>query len=107
MAKINYDADVDALYVRKVGEPISFSFSIMQNFVLDVDAKRRIVGLEVLNASKVLNIPKKELEDIKSGNVSTVMSKEIYGARFSLITSKAKIESQIALPASAAFHGRR
>ena len=107
MAKVSYDPDVDALYVRKVGEPISFSFSVMQNFVLDVDARRRIVGLEVLNASKVLNISKKELEEIKGGNVSTVISKEIYGARFSLITSKAKIESQIALPASAAFHGRR
>lgn len=107
MAKAKYDEDVDALLVRKEGEPIAFSINILENFILDVDSSRKIVGLEILNASKVLNIPKSELKELKGGSISTLIMKEFYGAKYSLLFPKERVESQIAVPVGAAMHVAR
>ena len=100
MAKVSYDPDVDALYLRKQGEPIKFSISVLENFILDSNSGNKIVGLEILNASKVLNISKAELKEIKGGNVSTLSMKEFFGVKYSLIFPKERIESQVAVPIS-------
>ncbi len=102
MAKVSYDPEVDALYVRKVGEPIKFSINVLENFILDASSENKIVGLEILNASKILKISKSELKEIKGGNVSTLSLREFFGVKYSLVFPRERVESQIAVPASAA-----
>ena len=106
IAKVSYDSDVDALYLRKQGEPIKFSMHVLENFILDSSSGNKIVGLEILNASKVLNISKSELKEIKGGSVSTLSLREFFGVKYSLVFQKERIESQIAVPVSTAHRLR-
>ena len=48
---IEYDPDVDALYVRLTGKKIVESEQVQPGIVLDFDDSGEVVGVEVLNAS--------------------------------------------------------
>ena len=50
--KIEYDPEVDALYVRLTESKIIESEQVQPGIVLDFDEAGKVVGLEVLNASK-------------------------------------------------------
>jgi uncharacterized protein YuzE len=50
--KIEYDPEVDALYVRLTESKIIESEQVQPGIVLDFDAAGKVVGVEVLNASK-------------------------------------------------------
>ena len=50
--KIEYDPGVDALYVRLTESKIIESEQVQPGIVLDFDEAGKVVGLEVLNASK-------------------------------------------------------
>ena len=50
--KIEYDPEVDALYVRLTDGKIIESEQVQPGIVLDFDASGQVVALEVLNASK-------------------------------------------------------
>ena len=52
--KTHYDPDADALYVRFADAAVIDSEEVAPGLVLDFDADRRIVGLEVLNARRHL-----------------------------------------------------
>jgi uncharacterized protein YuzE len=52
--KTHYDPEADALYVRFAEKPIVESEEVADGVVLDFDAEGRIVGIEVLDASKHL-----------------------------------------------------
>lgn len=101
MVKVSYDPEVDALYIYKEKERAAFSIEVLKDFVMDVDSSRKVIALEILNASKVLNIPKSELKNVQKGNVSTLVLKEFYGVKYSLVLKKARIESQVAVPIGA------
>lgn len=49
---IEYDPTVDALYVRLTDRKIIESEEVQPGIVLDFDETGRVVGVEVLNASK-------------------------------------------------------
>lgn len=49
---IEYDPEVDALYVRLANNKIIESEQIQPGIILDFDEAGHVVGLEVLNASK-------------------------------------------------------
>lgn len=50
--KIEYDPEVDALYVRLATEKIIESEAVHPGIILDFDATGKVVGIEVLDASK-------------------------------------------------------
>lgn len=50
--KTRYDPDVDALTIRLTDTPIDSSQEVAPNVVLDFDAEGRVVGLEILHASR-------------------------------------------------------
>ena len=50
--KTRYDPDVDALYIRLADTQIDTSREVAPNVVLDFDAQGRVVGLEILQASR-------------------------------------------------------
>ena len=50
--KTTYDAEADALYVRFSDARVIESEEVADGVVLDFDAERRIVAIELLDASK-------------------------------------------------------
>ena len=50
--KTRYDPEIDALTIRLADVPIQESQEVAPNIILDFDAEGRVVGLEILNASK-------------------------------------------------------
>jgi len=65
--KFEYDKAVDAAYIYlkypiKEGEAKK-TIALNDNIILDFDKDRKLIGIEILNASKVMN--KKALAEIK------------------------------------------
>ena len=52
--KLRIDRDADALYLRLADTKIIESEQVGPGVIVDFDAKNRVVGVEVLNASKRL-----------------------------------------------------
>ncbi|MHA1344276.1 MAG: DUF2283 domain-containing protein [Promethearchaeota archaeon] len=57
--RLEYDKDVDAAYIYleddiKGGEAVK-TIELNDNIILDFDAKGKLIGMEILNASKILN----------------------------------------------------
>ena len=53
--KITYDEDVDAMYVQLIdGEHECRTVSLNDDVSLDLDARERLVGIEILDAKRVL-----------------------------------------------------
>ena len=57
--KFEYDKEVDAAYVYlehpiKDGE-VKKTIELNENIILDFDKKGKLLGMEILNASKVMN----------------------------------------------------
>ncbi len=50
--KLRIDRDADALYLRLADTKIIESEQVGPGVIVDFDAKNRVVGVEVLNASK-------------------------------------------------------
>ncbi len=49
--KIEYDAEIDALYIHlRRAKPVD-NFDVEDGVTVDVDAKRQVVGVEILDAS--------------------------------------------------------
>ena len=53
--KFNYDKETDALYINFIDEPGVDSFEMAPDYIVDVDATGRVLGLEVLNVKKKFN----------------------------------------------------
>lgn len=47
-----YDPDSDALYIRLAEIPVLESQEVAPNIILDFDAEGRVVGIEILHASR-------------------------------------------------------
>jgi uncharacterized protein YuzE len=57
--KINYDKKTDALYVRLSEETYKVSKKVTDNVLVDYSDSGKVVGIEILEASKnVSSIPK-------------------------------------------------
>lgn len=57
--KVKYDREADVLYIQLSDAPIIDSDEKRKGIVLDYDDEGRIVGIEILNASKNLPQPTK------------------------------------------------
>ena len=57
--KIEYDKEVDAAYIYLAGDikgdGAKKTIELNDNIILDFDAEGKLIGVEILNASKVLN----------------------------------------------------
>ena len=54
--KVHYDAEVDAIYIRLGNQKPDGVVEIFEGVNLDTTSDNKIVGIEILNASKKLNI---------------------------------------------------
>ena len=65
--KAKYDKEADAMYIElKQAKPktVGRTITLSDNLLVDLDKDKKIIGIEILNASK--NLLKKELETINA-----------------------------------------
>jgi uncharacterized protein YuzE len=56
--KVKYDQEVDVLTIRFSDKPVEESDQDKPGVILDYDRDGRMVGIEILNASKQIENPK-------------------------------------------------
>ncbi|RLF46732.1 MAG: hypothetical protein DRN20_06855 [Thermoplasmata archaeon] len=100
MIKTDYDPEFDTLYIFKKGERVKFSIELFGSFVMDISFDNKVVGLEILNASKVLNVSKKELRSVKAAKLATLIKGNLFGAIYGIKSEKIEIESRIVVPST-------
>jgi len=61
--RIRYDAKVDALYIRLDDSKVVESDEVKPGIVLDFNAKKQVVGIEVLDLKR--RVPKADLQQLK------------------------------------------
>jgi len=54
--KIEYDREADALYVQFKEAYVADNIDVEKGISIDLDEKRQIVGIEILDASKILRL---------------------------------------------------
>jgi len=54
--KLNYYKDTDSLYIDLSSQPSAESREISEGVILDFDAKGNIVGIDIDNASRKINL---------------------------------------------------
>ncbi|MCC7201619.1 MAG: DUF2283 domain-containing protein [Nitrospirae bacterium] len=54
--KVHYDADVDAVYIKLGNQKPDGVIEIAEGVNLDTTSENKIVGIEILNASRKMNI---------------------------------------------------
>lgn len=65
--KISYYPDTDSLYIDLSEQPSTESSEISEGVVLDYDAQGRLVGLDIDNASKKVELKKLTLSKLPAG----------------------------------------
>lgn len=65
--KLEYDASVDAAYVKLSDREVSESEEVRPGVVFDYDAQDRVIGIEILHVRK--NRPDIDLEHLELENV--------------------------------------
>ena len=69
--KLNYYAETDSLYIDLAEKPSTESREISEGVVLDYDAKGNLVGIDIDNASKKVQLKKLTLNKLP-GTVQTI-----------------------------------
>jgi len=54
--RIEYDKEADALYIQLRDASVDDNIDIEEGVTVDLDEKRHIVGIEILDASKKLSL---------------------------------------------------
>lgn len=65
--KIEYDKEADALYIQLREAYVDDNLDLEEGITIDVDEKRHIIGIEILDASKNLSL--KDLVNITIENL--------------------------------------
>jgi uncharacterized protein YuzE len=65
--KIEYDKEADALYIQFREADVDDNIDIEEGVTVDLDGKKHIVGIEILDASKKLSL--KDLINITIENL--------------------------------------
>ncbi len=60
--KFRYYPETDSLYIEFSENPSADSEEIAPNVVLDFDADRNLVGIDIDHASKIINLARLEME---------------------------------------------
>jgi uncharacterized protein YuzE len=62
--KLNYDQETDSLYIDLNSRPSVDSREIQEGVVIDLDAKGKIVGIDIQHASEVLDLASLETDSL-------------------------------------------
>ncbi len=54
--KIEYDKEADALYIQLKEAYVDDNIDLEESITIDLDEKRHVVGIEILDASKKLSL---------------------------------------------------
>jgi uncharacterized protein YuzE len=65
--KIEYDKEVDALYIRIQEKDVARTQEVSEGVNLDFDGENRLIGLEVLDASK--RYPSSDIFNLSTENL--------------------------------------
>lgn len=65
--RIEYDKEADALYIQLREVRVDDNIDIEEGITIDIDEKKHIVGIEILDASKILSL--KDLINITIENL--------------------------------------
>ena len=72
--KVTYDASVDAAYIQITSSRGGVEATLVDDHVaVDIDSERRVVGVEILDASSRL-----DLEDLKSFDFEVLGEPSVY-----------------------------
>lgn len=81
MDRYDYDVDVDAFVLRKSDFDYAYSIDVTSEIILDVDSNKNLIGIEFLDASKILNIepellvhPKKIFAEVVSTDEGIILA---------------------------------
>jgi len=94
MVKFDYDSEQDILNINK--SQIKESIELIDGFYIDLDSKKKIVGVEILFASKILSeissgkINKQFLEDLNSVNIDVLKYKNSFILKLLFVSDKSK-----------------
>jgi len=102
-AKVKYDNDEDILYVFSPGK-VRDSLQI-SNFIIDFDKSDKIVGIELLDASKILSkildrkLEKKDLSAVaEEGFISVVQMRDSLMVQFIIRIKQEKQRVRVPAP---------
>ena len=70
-----YDSDTDMLYIELTGVPSVSSEEVAPGIVLDYDKNDRVIGIEIEDASKLINLSRLEIAALPITEM--VFSKEV------------------------------
>jgi uncharacterized protein YuzE len=62
--KLQYDRETDSLYIDLNARPSVDSREIQEGVVIDLDAKGKIVGIDIQHASEILDLATIETESL-------------------------------------------
>lgn len=65
--KIEYDKEADALYIQLKEANVDDNIDIEEGVTIDLDEKKHVVGIEILDASKKLSL--KDIVNISIENL--------------------------------------
>jgi uncharacterized protein YuzE len=67
--KLHYDQETDSLYIALNSRPSADSREIQDGLVIDLDAKGRIVGIDIQHASELLDLATLETESLPAAKL--------------------------------------
>ncbi len=67
--KFNYYKDTDSLYINLIDRPSVESQEVSSGVVLDFDENGLLVGIDIDNASKNINLSNLEAKSLPIGNI--------------------------------------
>ncbi len=77
-SKLDYDFENDTLFIfPRTRNPEKYNISEhIDDFILDFDDKKNVIGIEILNASKVLKLAKTKLMNITNWNFTIIIDEK-------------------------------
>ena len=101
-SKISYEEVDDILYVGKEGK-VKFSLDVSLSsgdVVIDIGFDGLVKGIEIMNASNFFGIDKKELANVKEGNLGLVYNSSYVSISVILLGVRKQISSNLVVPYS-------
>ena len=92
-AEVWYDFENDIFVGVPISREYDSSFQI-GDFIFDLDKKKNVNGIELLNASKIFRIPKVFLKNMVSGKLDIIVSEEFIHVKLQ-IKSKVRNEDKV------------
>ncbi|MBU3913282.1 MAG: DUF2283 domain-containing protein [Nanoarchaeota archaeon] len=97
--RFEYSSNIDSLHIFGNEESDVEGSLMFENFIFDVDTEGRIIGLEIDNASNLLNMAPEFINDnLKEAFLNVKMSSNIIFLGFSIMIQKEKFNFSYMIP---------